>query len=233
MKAVLFDLDNTLIDFMRMKKISCEAAISAMIDAGLPLGKEKAYKILFDLYGVHGIEHGEIFQKFLKRTVGKVDYRILSKGIAAYRKMQAGYLEPYPHVRGTLIHLRENGLKLGIVSDAPRMKAWLRLAEMGLSDFFDVVVTLDDTGSEKPSSLPFKAALKALKFGPSEILFVGDNPGRDIKGAKAMGMVTALAKYGQTFPSKGIKADYTLNDFEDLKKIPGLACSCIEGRKTL
>jgi len=34
-KAVLFDLDNTLIDFMRMKRNSCESAISAMIDAGL------------------------------------------------------------------------------------------------------------------------------------------------------------------------------------------------------
>ena len=65
MKAILFDLDNTLIDFMRMKKISCEAAISAMIDAGLPLEKETAYEKLFELYGVHGIEHQEIFQKFL------------------------------------------------------------------------------------------------------------------------------------------------------------------------
>lgn len=223
-KAVLFDLDNTLIDFMRMKKISCEAAISAMIDAGLPLGKEKAYKALFDLYGVHGIEHGEIFQKFLEKTIGRVDYRILSKGVAAYRKMQAGYLEPYPHVRSTLIFLRENGLHLGIVSDAPRMKAWMRLAEMGLTDFFDFVVALDDTGKLKPNALPFKAALKELGVPPEEILFVGDNPERDIRGAKRVGMKTALAKYGQTFPGKGIKADYVLNDFEDLKAIPGLFC---------
>ncbi len=232
MKAVLFDLDNTLIDFMRMKKISCEAAISAMIDAGLQIPKEKAYKILFDLYGVHGIEHGEIFQKFLEKTVGKVDYRILSNGIAAYRRMQAGYLEPYPHVRSTLIFLKENGMTLGIVSDAPRMKAWMRLAEMGLTDFFDLVVTLDDTGKKKPHALPFRAALRTLGIPPSEILFVGDNPERDIKGAKKMGMKTALAKYGQTFPNKGIKADYVLHDFEDLRTLPGLlrgegrCCGC-------
>ena len=41
-QAVIFDLDNTLLDFMRMKKQSCEAAISAMIDAGLDMKKEKA-----------------------------------------------------------------------------------------------------------------------------------------------------------------------------------------------
>ncbi|MAG18265.1 MAG: hypothetical protein CL944_02205 [Candidatus Diapherotrites archaeon] len=216
MKAVLFDLDNTLIDFMRMKKISCEAAISAMVDAGLEMNKDEAYGKLFELYGVHGIEHQEIFQKFLEETKGDIDYKILSRGIAAYRKMQAGYLEPYPHVRSTLITLREKGLQLGIVSDAPRLKAWMRLAEMGLTDFFDFVVTLDDTGELKPSALPFNAALEQLDCLPEEILFVGDNPGRDIKGAQESGMKTALAKYGQLFPSEGIKADFDLLDIADL-----------------
>ena len=141
-KAVLFDLDNTLLDFLRMKKISCEAAISAMVDAGLEMDQETAYNKLFELYGVHGIEHQEIFQKFLKETTGEIDYRILSAGIAAYRRMQTGYLEPYPHVRKTLIALREKRIHLGIVSDAPKLRAWLRLAEMGLSAFFD----FDPTG---------------------------------------------------------------------------------------
>ncbi|MCR4368954.1 MAG: HAD-IA family hydrolase [archaeon] len=219
MKAVLFDLDNTLIDFMRMKKISCEAAISAMIDAGLEMEKDEAYKKLFDLYGVHGIEHQQIFQKFLEEVTGEVDYKILSRGIAAYRKMQAGYLEPYPRVRSTLILLREKGLKLGIVSDAPKLKAWMRLAEMGLTDFFDFVVAFDDTGERKPSALPFKAALEHLGCNPSEILFVGDNPERDIAGAKEVGMKTCLAKYGQLFPDNGIKADYELKDIAGLAKI--------------
>ena len=66
-KAVIFDLDNTLIDFMRMKRISCDAAISAMIGAGLDVNKEKAMKILFDLYDKHGLEEKNIFQIFLKR----------------------------------------------------------------------------------------------------------------------------------------------------------------------
>ncbi len=218
-KAVLFDLDNTLIDFMRMKNISCEAAISAMIDAGLPMEKEKAYKELFGLYGVHGIEHGEIFQEFLKKVMGKIDYRILSRGINAYRKMQVGYLEPYPHVRSTLIALKEKGARLGIVSDAPRLKAWMRLTEMGIADFFDVVVTLDDTGKRKPSKMPFSAALKALGIPAEQILFVGDNPGRDIEGAKRAGMRTCLAKYGQIFPDTKTKADFEIKDIVKLVEI--------------
>ena len=187
-----------------------------MIDAGLQTEKQKAYDLLFELYGVHGIEHGEIFQEFLKKVMGKIDYRILSRGINAYRKMQVGYLEPYPHVRSTLIALKGKGLILGIVSDAPRMKAWMRLTEMGLADFFDVVVTLDDTGKRKPSKMPFQAASKELKILPAQILFVGDNPSRDIEGAKKVGMKTCLAKYGQIFPDTKTKADFEIFDIQEL-----------------
>lgn len=218
-KAVLFDLDNTLMDFTTMKKMSCEAAISAMIDAGLKMEKEKAYKKLFDLYQIYGIENKEIFQKFLEECVGKVDYKILANGITAYRLVQTGFVEPFPHVRSTLIKLKEKQVKLGVVSDAPKIKAWLRLSEMRLTDFFDVVVTLDDTGKYKPHHMPFKAALELLKLTPQEVLFVGDNPTRDIKGAKEVGMKTALAKYGQVFKSNGVRSDYILNDVADILDI--------------
>ncbi|MFH1586721.1 MAG: HAD-IA family hydrolase [Candidatus Diapherotrites archaeon] len=216
LKAVLFDLDNTLIDFMKMKKMSCEAAISAMIDSGLEMEQEKAYNKLFELYDVHGIEDQKIFQRFLAEVQGEVDYKILSNAVTAYRRVQMGFLSPYPHVRSTLISLRTKGFRLGVVSDAPKMRAWLRLSEMNLTDFFDVVVTLDDTGELKPSRLPFEAAIEKLGIPAKEILFVGDNPGRDIAGAKKLGMKTALAKYGQMFPSDGIKADFELRDIADL-----------------
>ena len=63
-KAVIFDLDNTLIDFMKMKNLSCDAAISAMINSGLNVNKEKAMKELFKLYDKYGLEEKRIFQKF-------------------------------------------------------------------------------------------------------------------------------------------------------------------------
>ena len=218
-KAVLFDLDNTLTDFMYMKRISCEAAINAMIDSGLKMDKDAAEKKLFELYKTHGIEDQTIFQKFLTDVQGSVDYRMLANAITAYRRRQAGVLVPYPHVRSTLIKLKERGIKLAIVSDAQRMRAWLRLSEMNLTEFFDVVVTLDDTGKLKPDEAPFKSAIQKINVRPNEILFIGDNPDRDIKGAKQLGMKTALAKYGQQFFSDDVIADYELNDFADLLRV--------------
>ncbi len=224
-KAVLFDLDNTLIDFFKMKKLSCEEAISAMIGAGLKMDKKKAMKILFRLYDRHGIEYHEIFQEFLKETLGRIDWKILSEGIVAYRRIKNSFLEPYPRVLPTLIELRRRGFKLGIVSDAPRMSAWLRIASMGLTEFFDFVITRDDvSGEEKPSMLPFRAAIKKLGVKPEEIVFVGDNPERDILGAKKAGMVTVLAKYGEWKKSRDIKADY---EIEDVSKLLGLPLETI------
>lgn len=216
-KAVIFDLDNTLIDFMKMKKLSCDAAISAMIGAGLNVKKEKAMKELFKLYDKYGLEEKTIFQKFLKKTAKKIDYEVLASGIVAYRRVRAGFLEPYPHVPEALFELKRRGIKLAIVSDAPRLKAWIRLVSMKINHLLDIVVTFDDTKEMKPSIIPFKVAFKKLKVKPQECLMVGDRPERDIKGAKKLGMLTCFAKYGN--PKAESTADYEINDIKELLEI--------------
>jgi putative hydrolase of the HAD superfamily len=80
------------------------------------------------------------------------------------------------------------------------------------------VLALEDSKKRKPSKRPFKKAIRILDLKPSEILFVGDAPDKDIKGAKQAGMVTALAKYGQFLKGK-TKADYELGDISDLVMI--------------
>lgn len=217
-KAILFDLDNTLIDFWTMKKVSCEAAVAAMIDAGLKLPREKAMKGIYKLYDKHGFEDQKVFQRFMKNAIGKTDYKILANAIVAYRKVKSSFLEPYPHVTATLLSFKKRGIRLGIVTDAPRIQAWVRLASMRLMDFFDVVVAHEDTKEFKPSKMPFKAALKKLELKPYECLMVGDWPERDIKGAKLTGMLTCFARYGNP-KAKNVKADYEINDIKELLEI--------------
>ena len=178
-KAILFDLDNTLIDFMRMKQKSCEAAVDAMISAGLKTSKKKALKELFVLYDQYGLEHRNIFQKLLKKINGKVDYRIMTHGIIAYRKLRESYLSAYPGTRPVLRKLKKN-YKLAIISDAPMKNAWFRLVALRIDQFFDVVITSRDVKSQKNTFTPFRAALRKLKIQPNEALMVGDRIDRDI-----------------------------------------------------
>ena len=62
----MFDLDNTLIDYAKMKKHSVSAAVDGMIDAGLKIDKKKSMNLIYELFDKYGMEYHKIFQTFLK-----------------------------------------------------------------------------------------------------------------------------------------------------------------------
>jgi len=218
-KAVIFDLDNTLVDFMKMKEMAVEGAVEAMIDAGLSLKKEEAIKKIYEIYDREGIEDQKVFDKFLSETFGRIDYKILAAGIVGYRKAKEAALVLYPHVHYTLMELLKMGKRLAVISDAPKLQAWTRLAQTGLHHYFEVVVTFDDTGKRKPDPEPFIFALDKLNVKPEESIMIGDWAERDIIGAKTIGMVTVFARYGNTFDTRISGADYEVDDIQELLTI--------------
>ena len=215
-KAVIFDIDNTLMDFMRMKRAAVDAAVDAMIDAGLQVPKDKMVEKIFDVYWKEGIEDQNIFDKVLKKEFGSIDYKILAAGIVGYRRAKAGTMALYPHVNLTLIELMKMGIKMVALSDAPKLAVWLRIVGLGLHNYFDHVITSEDTGVKKPHPAPFQKALEVLGAKPQETIMVGDWAERDMLGAKNMGIRTAWAKYGNTFDTKESGADIELDDIYEL-----------------
>jgi len=218
-KAIVFDVDNTLVDFTKWKHAAVDAAIVAMIDAGLDLTPEQAHKKIYEIYEREGIEYQEVFDDFLQEVLGFIDYHVLAAGIVAYRRAREGALVSYPHVNLALLRLFRMHLKLAVVSDAPRMQVWMRLVQLGVDMFFDAVVTFDDTGVRKPAPEPFKKALEMLAVRPEETLMVGDWAERDIVGAKTLGMRTVFARYGDEFGTKVSGADFEINDVLELVPI--------------
>jgi len=211
-KAVIFDLDNTLLDFIKMKQDAIRAAISAMIEAGLEVDPDAAFKSIFDLYQEHGWENQEVFNDFMKKTIGRVDNKYLAAGVVAYRRAREASLLVYPNVHRTLFTLLKRGIKLAVVSDAPSREAWMRIYYLNLYHVFDVVLTFDETKVRKPSSVPFKMALDQLKTTPEETLMIGDWPERDVVGAQQLGIRTIFARYGDTFGTVHSGADWDIND---------------------
>jgi putative hydrolase of the HAD superfamily len=177
-----------------MKVEACRSAIEAMRKAGLKVGKREGLKKLMETYFKFGIESDIAFSKFLEGQTGRVDEEILKAGVDAYLKTKKRFLKPYPYVLETLEFLRSRGLKLGIVTDAPRKKAVDRLRAMNVIHFFDVIITFDEAKVKKPNELPFILAIGKLGLKPDEILFVGDSLKRDIKPARKLGMKTLLIK---------------------------------------
>lgn len=197
-KAVIFDLDNTLIDFMYMKNQAIDAAIKGMIESGLSLSSEEARKEIFEIYEKEGYEYQEVLNEFIVSVNKKINYKILAAGIVSYRRAKEKALIPYPQVAETLIELSKMGLKLGLITDAPSREAWTRLYSVNLHHIFDKVLTYDDTKAYKPSKVPFNTILEYFKIDSSNAVMVGDWPERDLDGAKSVGMKTAFARYGNS-----------------------------------
>jgi len=218
--AILFDVDNTLLDFMKYKKETAKAAAREMIRKGFPATEKEIYDRIFGVYNTKGIEYQKTFYDVVRpynlevHTAEKFQHI----GIIAYMRKKFEVLKPYPKVKETLAKLRKKGLKLGIVSDAPRNKVWDRLIMAGLEDEFDVVVSVSDTLNFKPHPSSFKLALKKLNVSPHNVLFVGDSPERDLRGAKKLGMKTCFARYGGAKHIED-KADYEIKRFDELLRI--------------
>lgn len=222
-KAVVFDFDNTLVDFMKMKKVAVRAACAAMVDAGLPLDMASAEKRIDAIYDEKGIEFQKVFDIFLEQVLGVVNHKILAAGIVAYRRAREAELVTYPGVYHTLLKLFKLNYKLAVLSDAPQKEVWLRLAHLNLHHIFETVVVFEDTGVKKPDAAPFLEVVRRLGVKPEEAVMVGDWPERDIEGAKKIGMVSVFAKYGFAFPS-GLEeaeknADFIINDISELPAI--------------
>lgn len=218
-KAVIFDLDNTLLDFKKMKEQGVRAAIGAMIEAGLDYDEDKAYEEIFEIYHEKGWEYRLIFDDFLNNTIGKIDNKYLAAAIVAYRRAKEATLLVYPNVRRTLIHLVKHGIKIAVVSDAPSREAWMRIYYLNLHHVFDLVLTFDDSKVHKPSPIPFKMALEKLQIKPEEALMIGDWPERDVVGASQVGMKTIFARYGDTVSVENSGADWEVDDIYEIVNI--------------
>jgi len=218
-KAVIFDLDNTLMDFMKMKSMSVDAGINGMIEAGLEIDFKESKDKIYEIYEEKGYEYQEVFDDFIRETCGTLEHKFLAAAIVSYRKIKDATMVLYPNVNSTLIKLSKLGLKLGVLTDAPSREAWIRLYSVSMHHLFDSVVTLDDTGHRKPSPEPFMKISNLLELDPENILMVGDWPDRDVIGAKQLNMKTAFAKYGDMFKTKHSGADYDLEDISEIIEI--------------
>ncbi|MDD2613580.1 MAG: HAD family hydrolase [Methanosarcina sp.] len=223
LKAVLFDMDNTLFDFVAAKLGACREILSFIGRDKGDNAEEPSELFRYFLRGVYGFEDCENIRDYMQeRNIFTLqDYR---KCCEIYEKEKLQNLILYPAVTDTLDKLKELGLKLVIITDANRHHALSRLTRVRLLNYFDFLVAADMTGTKKPDPAHFLFALEALGTKPEETLVVGDSIKRDMAPARKLGMKTAYASYGDWRPGEETDQcfDFKLNTFSDLLEISGL-----------
>lgn len=98
-----------------------------------------------------------------------------------------------PETHAEALHHLRSTHRLGIVSNiwSPSEVFEKELYKAGVRDLFDVCIWSSDYLSIKPSPLLFQKALDAFNVDSDNVLYVGDNPKRDVAGAKALGIAVA------------------------------------------
>ncbi|MDD1677818.1 MAG: HAD family hydrolase [Methanomicrobiales archaeon] len=210
-KAVIFDMDNTLFDFVSAKQHACrEVARFLDRDDGESL-------FGYFLHGKHGFESHENIRDYLidRKMFGE---ETLARSIAIYEREKLRVLIPYPLIHEVLGEIRRKALRMAVLTDAHNGNALLRLKKLDLDQYFDCVITTDMTGCKKPAPEPFMLALKMLGTRPEETLVIGDSIRRDIAPGKHLGMITAHAAYGDRnvpAPDPSV-ADVVLHSVRDI-----------------
>lgn len=213
--AVLFDMDNTLFDFVEAKLAACTA-----VNRLLGLDKPMELIAYFLREDGHRFEDPAHIRDFMQDN-GVYSESAYAECCRVYDQVKLDTIRPYPKMAQTLGSLKKKGLFLSVVTDAVRNNAATRLKKTGLYPLFDAVISSDMTHAFKPDPQVFLAALEILERSPSEVLLVGDSLRRDIGPAKQIGIMTAYAGYGDRnfHEVRSERADFTLDRIEDILKI--------------
>ncbi|KAA8730937.1 HAD-IA family hydrolase [Acinetobacter qingfengensis] len=216
MKAVLFDLDGTLIDtaadFIRIIQQMCrdkgvDVVAAETIRTQVSEGARAMVKLVYPELAVDD-------SLFLQHRQNFLD---------CYGADIAVDTDLFQGMNDLLVDLETQQIPWGIVTNKPRWLSETLLQALNLTDRCAVLVCPEDVKQTKPDPEPMFLAASKLSIAPEQIVYIGDHP-RDIDAGKNANMPTILAAYGYLPPNASDdltawQADYIAQDVQSLHKI--------------
>ena len=219
-KAVIFDLDNTLYDYDEcnapaMEKIAAVGAELFGCDKQKFLTTYDAAKTEVKRHfdPKNAAQHSRVFyiQKAAELS-GVSPVGTLLPLYAAYWDTFIDAMRPYEGAAEFLRVLKENGIKTAICTDMTAYIQFRKIEKLGFASLIDAIVTSEEAGAEKPFPVNFHIALDKVGVRPAEALYVGDSWAKDVTGAQNVGITPIWFTARREFtPQEGVLqiSDYT------------------------
>ncbi len=207
-KAVLLDLDGTLLD-----TVGDIIAAANMMRATLGFAPLDA-ALIRNFVG-KGIAN--LVAKTLKDAVGEVGPTALKVAVANFERQYESCFsatsKPYPRVIEGLDALKAAGFRLGCVTNKAAKFTEPLLASTGLSGYFDIVVSGDTLAEKKPHPMPLRHAAAFFGIKADEMLVIGDSV-NDAEAARAAGCPVFIVPYGynEGVELRGLDCDAFIDD---------------------
>ena len=219
LKAVLLDLDGTLLDTAG----DIAEAANRMRAA---LGFQPLDPALIKTFVGKGIAN--LVSKTLKDAVGEVGPTALKVAVAnferQYEKCFGDTSIPYPGVIDGMNALKDKGLRLACVTNKAAKFTEPLLERTGLKDYFELVVSGDTLAAKKPDPLQLTHAVEFFGAQPAEVLLIGDSV-NDAVAARAAGCPVFVVPYGYNEGQelRGLDCDAFIDDVPGALKLVKLA----------
>ena len=211
LRAVVFDLDGTLIDSLPDIRHALNSALRAYDRT--PLELSAVAKMVGD-----GIP--KLVERGFAASGGLPEETILNEAIAvclaAYEARPAVETRAFPEVPEALPVLHKAGLRLAVCTNKTERLSRLILESLGLAGYFGAVLGGDSLPQRKPDPAPVLACLDGLEVNAQDALYVGDHK-NDLLAARAAGLpVVLLDREDGTSSIRDLDADEILTDLADL-----------------
>jgi putative hydrolase of the HAD superfamily len=190
-RAILFDLDDTLYFERDYVRSGFSAVAEELANRGVGKPEEVCQLLEQTFYG-EGRER--VLDKLADRLAFPREW--VPQLVQCYRS-HAPRLTLPDDVRQMLGRLRRAQYRLGCITDGWKEVQRAKIKALGIAPLLDAVVITDDYGRDKwkPSPFPFVTCCQALEVRPEEAVYVGDNPERDMCGARAAGITSVRVRH--------------------------------------
>ena len=187
-KAVLFDLDDTLLDREASVRYFVEQQYERFRPALVHL-PQTAYVKRFMTLDQHGLAPKD---EVYRQLVSELEITDLSWSVLVedYFGQFDRYCLNLPGLELMLQTLTAQQRMLGIITNGPSPFQQQKIKAMGIAAYFAVILVSAEEGIKKPTPEIFRRAIAKLGVTAAETIFVGDNPQTDIDGAQKFGMQT-------------------------------------------
>ena len=217
MKAIIFDLDDTLYDCTgSLLEASRKRAARAMVNAGLPSTEEEVYLLQKELSEKHGPYYpvfNEISNKF------NMGHELVRSALKAYNSNEVTDIQLFPDVVPTLKKLAQEKYKLFLLTTGIYERQYKKIELLNLKPYFDEIIINDqEVGLLMEDS--FEAIVRKYSLSPQNVVVVGDRVRGELRIAKSKGMVTVQMLHGrfknETAYDSSNKPDYKIKRFFQL-----------------
>jgi putative hydrolase of the HAD superfamily len=213
LKAILFDLDETLLD----REQSLLNFISDQYDRLFT--KYDVNKEEFCLKFVELDQRGYVWKDVVYANLIKffsLQHLCPEDLVKDYLLNFAGHATPFPGLHHVLSTLKREGYFLGLITNGREDLQTSTIEALKIAPFFDIILISESFGIKKPDPRIFKHALNQLGVEPSNALYVGDHPINDVEASICCGM-TGVWKKSDCWDGEGIQ--YKIEELSDLLKL--------------